>query len=167
MTLRSVTGTAIAAAVLATSVTPAMAQGFPGGFPGGGYGHDDYGRRHHDRGISAGDVIVGVAVIGVLAAIASAASKSNTRNRDYNDRYRGNINSENEAADACSSRIEQRYGARADVNDVYRTRDGYEVRGTVRTRDYRNSDTQRFTCQIRYGDVSDVRIDDSNAYHGY
>ena len=172
MTLRSVTGTAIAAAVLATSVTPAMAQSFPGG----GYGNPGWGnnwngnRRHRNRGVSAGDVIAGVAVIGVLAAIASAASKSNTRNRGYDDRYRGNINSEDQAADACAAGAEQRFGNGVRVtgiDQVNRTRDGYDVRGTIETRDYRNSDTQRFTCQIRYGGVSDVRIDDGYAYRGY
>jgi hypothetical protein len=176
MTLRSVTGAAIAAAVLATSVTPAMAQSFPGGFPGGGYGNPGRGnswngqRHHRNRGVSAGDVIAGVAVIGILAAIASAASKSKTRNGDYNDRYRGNINSEDQAADACAAGAEQRFGNGARVtgiDQVNRTRDGYEVRGTIETRDYRNSDTQRFTCQIRYGDISDVRIDDGYAYRGY
>lgn len=178
MTLRSVTATAIAGAMLATSVTPAMAQGIPGPFPGGGYGQAGWGnqwgghRRHRDRGISAGDVIAGVAVIGVLAAIASAASKSNNRTRDrgYDDGYRGNINTEDQAADACAARVEQRLGNEARVNSVdqvSRTRDGYEVRGTVETRDYRNRDTQRFTCSVRYGEVEDVRIDNGYAYRGY
>ena len=173
--VRSVTALA-ATAMLATSVTPAMAQGFPGGFPGGGYGNsgrgwNDGGRRHHrDRGISAGDVIAGVAIIGVLAAIAGAASKSS--NRNSNDRYRGNINSEDQAADACASRVEQRYGNSArvrNIEDVQRTRDGYEVRGTVETNDRSDRDdrgTQRFTCSIRYGQVEDVRIDNGYAYQG-
>ena len=111
--------------MLATSVTPALAQGYPGG----GFGDRGYG-RHHDRGIDAGTVIAGVAVIGVLAAIASAASNSSrSRNRGYNDRYRGNVKSEDQAVDACASRIEQRYGNGArisNVDNVYRTRDGYE-----------------------------------------
>lgn len=170
--VRSVTAL-VATAMLATSVTPAMAQGVYGGFGYGnqGYGNRGYdrGRRHHNRGVSAGDVIAGVAIIGVIAAIAGAASKSNNRNGD--DRYRGNINSEDQAADACASRVEQRYGNSArvrNIEDVQRTRDGYEVRGTVETdnRDDRNAQ-QRFTCSVRYGQVEDVRIDSGYAYRGY
>lgn len=169
MTLRSVTATAIAGAMLATSVTPAMAQGIPGG----GYGQIGWGnqwgghRRHRDRGISAGDVVAGIAVIGVLAAIASAASKKNNRG------YEG-INNENDAANACASRAEQRYGqgARANIDDVYRTRDGYDVRGTLdldrNWNDRSNRYGERFTCSVRYGRVEDVRIGDGYAYNnGY
>jgi hypothetical protein len=173
MTLRSVTATAIAGAMLATSVTPAMAQSFPGG----GYGNQGWGnrgwsngwdrdRRHHDRGISAGEVVAGIAIIGVIAAIASAASKNNNRNV-------GNINNENDAANACASRAEQRYGngARANVDDVYRTRDGYDVRGTLdaqRGWNDRNGYGERFTCSVRYGRVEDVRIGDDSAFNnGY
>ena len=159
--MRSVTAL-VATTMLATSVTPAMAQGFPGG-----YGYHDYDRgRHHNRGVSAGDVIAGVAIIGSIAAIAGAASKSNNRNRGYN----GNINSENQAADACASRLEQRYGNSARVrgiDDVQRTNEGYYVRGTVETNDRYNQGTQRFTCSIRYGQVDDVRIDSGYAYRGY
>jgi hypothetical protein len=168
--VRSVTAI-VATAVLATSVTPAMAQGVYGGFGYGnqGFGNRGYdrGRRHH-RGIDAGDVIAGVAIIGVLAAIAGAASKSNHRNGD--DRYRGNINSEDQAADACASRVEQRYGNSARVrgiDDVQRTRDGYEVRGTIETNDRDDRNTQRFTCSIRYGQVEDVQVDSGFAYRGY
>ena len=163
--MRSVTAL-VATTMLATSVTPAMAQGFPGGggygFPGGDRGYG----RHHDRGISAGDVIAGVAIIGVIAAIASAASGSKNRNGGY----RGNINSEDQAADACASRVEQRYGNSArvrNIDDVRQTRDGYDVRGTVDINDRNDRGTQRFTCSIRYGQVEDVRIDGSYAYQGY
>jgi hypothetical protein len=174
--VRSVTAL-VATTMLATSVTPAMAQGFPGGFPGGGYGnsgrgwHDGYRRHHRNRGVSAGDVIAGVAIIGVIAAIASAASSSKNRNGGvYNDRDRGNINSEDQAADACAIRVEQYYGNNArvrSVDDVQRVRDGYSVRGTVDMNDRNNRDAQRFTCSIRYGQVEDVRIDDGLAYRGY
>ena len=161
--VRSVTAL-VATAMLATSVTPAMAQGFPGGGYGNPYGNR-YG-RHHNRGVSAGDVIAGVAIIGVLAAIVGAASKSNNRNRGYE----GNINSEDQAADACASRVEQRYGNSVRVrgiDNVQRTRDGYEVRGTIETNDRDDRGTQRFTCSIRYGQVEDVRIDSGYAYQGY
>jgi hypothetical protein len=164
--VRSVTAL-VATAMLATSVTPAMAQGVYGGFGYGNHGYDR-GRRHHDRGISAGDVIAGVAIIGVIAAIAGAASKSNNRSRDRGSE--GNINSEDQAADACASRVEQYYGNNArvrSVDDVQRTRDGYSVRGTVNMNDRNDRNTQRFTCSIRYGQVEDVRADDGLAYRGY
>jgi hypothetical protein len=169
--VRSVTAL-VATTMLATSVTPAMAQGVYGGFGygnqgyGQGYGNRGYDRgRRHNRGVSAGDVIAGVAIIGVLAAIAGAASKSSNRNRGYG----GSINSEDQAADACASRVEQRYGNSArvrNIEDVQRTRDGYEVRGTVETNDRDDRGNQRFTCSIRYGQVEDVRIDSGYAYQG-
>ncbi|MFM9976464.1 MAG: hypothetical protein ACKVOP_00255 [Sphingomonadaceae bacterium] len=166
--LRSVMGSAAAAALLATSVTPAMAQGYPGYGYGKGWNHGGKRYRHHhrERGIDAGDVIAGVAIIGVIAAIAAAASKT----KRNNDGYRGNINDENSAADACAIRAEQRFGqgTRAQVYDVVRTRDGYDVRGTLETNDRdRDRSDQRFTCSVRYGQVEDLRIDSGYAYQGY
>ncbi len=165
--VRSVIMGGLATAMLATSVTPAMAQSYSSYGYNNGYGDRGYNRhRRHNRGVSAGDVIAGVAIIGVLAAIAGAASKSSNRN----DGYRGNINSEDRAADACATRFEQRYGNSArvrNIDDVQRTRDGYEVRGTVETNDRDDRDTQRFSCTVRYGQVEDVRIESSYAYRGY
>ncbi len=167
-TVRSVTAAALAATMLATSVTPAMAQGFPGGYPGGGYGnrgYDGYGRHHrrHNK-IGAGDVIAGVAILGVLAAIASSGSK---RNRGYDDAYRGGINTENAAADACAAEVERAGGRQrvSGIDTVTRTRDGYSVRGTIDTGEggygYGRNDRQRFSCDVRYGAVESVRIDDN------
>jgi hypothetical protein len=164
--VRSVTAAALAAAMLATSVTPAMAQGYPGGYPGGGYGNGwgrgDGGYRQHRRhnGVSAGDVIAGVAILGVIAAIASSGSK---RNRGNNDGYRGGINDENQAADACAAAAERRGGQVTGVDNVYRTRDGYSVRGTLSSRGgYDRYGQQRFACEVRYGAVESVRIDGDN-----
>ncbi len=55
------------AAALAMTATPAMARHY-----------------HRDRGIDGGDVLAGILIIGGIAAIASAASKSN-RNREARD----------------------------------------------------------------------------------
>ena len=172
--VRSVTAL-VATTMLATSVTPALAQSYPGG-----YGNYNRGDRHHNRGVSAGDVIAGVAVVGIIAAIASAASKSSSRDRNYNNGYRGSINTENAAADACAVRVEQQFGNGARVSaidQVYRTRDGYQVTGSIDQRNYRNDrddrygrnydNGQRFTCSVRYGQVDDVRIDGGSAYRGY
>lgn len=164
--VRSVTASAIATAMLATAATPAMARDYSGygygyGYGNGyGYNHDRY--RHRNRGVSAGDVIAGVAVVGIIAAIASAASNKNRRN--------GGISSEDRAIDACSASVEQQFGggARVDgIDQVYRIRDGYEVRGSVDSRQYRGSDTQQFTCSVRYGAVADVRFDQGYSGRGY
>ena len=157
--MRSVTAL-VATTMLATAVTPAMADGYRGGYGNRGWG--DY--RHRDRGVSGGDILAGAAVIGIIAAIAIAASKSKNNNS-------GDINSESRAADACSSRVEQQFGNGArvrNIDDVYRTRDGYDVRGTIETRDWRdnNDNARRFTCAVRYGRIADVRIDNGYAYNG-
>ncbi len=75
------------AAALSMLATPALARdrGWGGGW-GGGYG------RHHNDGVSAGDVLAGVLIIGGIAAIASAASKNKQRTQapEYRDpEYRG------------------------------------------------------------------------------
>jgi hypothetical protein len=76
------------------TATPALAQNWGGGWGGGGWGH----REHHD---DTGWIVGGIIGIGMIAAIASAASKSKRDNqarypeRDYrgdeyrNDSYRG------------------------------------------------------------------------------
>ncbi len=65
------------AAALSMVATPAMAQGWGGGY-GGGWGH----REHHDD--TGAWVVGGIIGIGMIAAIASAASKSK---RDREARY--------------------------------------------------------------------------------
>ena len=180
MKLRSVTAGAIATAMLATSVTPAMAQGYPGGYPGGGYGHPGYGggygrpdyrRRNHD---DTGAIIAGVIGVGILAAIIASASSSKNRQQSggyANNGYTGNIRTDDAAADACANAAEQQLGGAARVSAVTavdRVSDGFNVRGTV---DYGRGNTSRydswgnngsydqrsFSCSVRYGDVQ--RID--------
>jgi hypothetical protein len=180
MKLRSVTAGAIATAMLATSVTPAMAQGYPGGgFSGGyggGYGRPTYGypgghggyRRHRDHD-NTGAVVAGVIGVGILAAIIASASssKNRTNNGGYaTNGYTGNIRTDDAAADACASAAEQQLGGSARVSGidtVNRVSDGYNVRGTV---DYGRSngndryrggyDQRSFSCSVRYGSVSRV-----------
>lgn len=73
---------AIAGAGMATALLPLAteAQARPGW--GGG--------RHWrgDRGIDGGDVLAGLLILGGIAAIASAASKSNERNANRDQNYR-------------------------------------------------------------------------------
>jgi hypothetical protein len=167
--VRSVTAAALAATMLATSAAPAMAQGYPGGgygtsWGGGGYGDGRrYGHRRHHNRISAGDVIAGVAILGVIAAIASSGSKKRRGDDRYGERDRVGIQTENAAADACASAAEQRGGQVTGVDNVIRTQDGYSVRGTVSSgRGNDQYGQQRFTCEVRYGAVESVRIDGQN-----
>jgi hypothetical protein len=175
MKLRSVTAGALATAMLATSVTPAMAQGFPGGgYPGGygGYGRPSYGypggyRRHRDHD-NTGAVVAGVIGVGILAAIIASASSSKNRstNGSYaNNGYTGTIRTDDAAADACASAAEQQLGGSARVSGidtVNRVSDGFNVRGRVdygRTSNdrYGNYNDQRsFSCSVRYGSVARV-----------
>lgn len=167
-TVRSVTAAAVAAAMVATSVTPAVADGYRGGGYGGyggGYGgYGDYGHRRHRDRIGAGEVIAGVAILGVIAAIAASGSK----NRRATDGYRGGIQDENAAADACAAATERRGAQVTGIDNVYRTADGYSVRGTVSTGGgYDRYNQTRFTCEVRYGAVDSVRIDGGSAWRGY
>jgi len=168
--VRSVTEAALATAMLATSITPAMAQGFPGGGfrNNGGFGQQ-FRHRQNNR-IGAGEVIAGVAILGVIAAIASSGSRS--RNQGYDNDYRGSIGTEDAAADACAVAAEQRFGRDARVtgiDTVDRLRDGYSVRGTIETGngryDRNRSSQQRFTCAVRFGAVE--RLDIDGGYRGY
>ena len=135
---KALVGTIAAGAMAGASVSPAFAEGR-------GRGHD---------GISAGDVIAGALVIGGIAAIATAASRSD---RDYReDGYRydragyGNdggyygerdcyaYGNPRQAAEQCvyaAERGASRYSyGRADVTDIRQVRDtrnGYEVRGRI------------------------------------
>ena len=172
MKLRSVTAGVLATAMIATSVTPAMAQGYPGGY--GGYGRPSYGggygggyRRH--RGDDTGAIVAGVIGVGILAAIIASASSSKSRptNGGYaNNTYTGAVRTDDAAADACANAAEQQVGGGARVSSVDavdRVSDGFNVRGVIDysrggdTR-YGNSRDQRsFSCSVRYGDVQ--RID--------
>ncbi len=172
MKLRSVTAGALATAMLATSATPAMAQGYPGGY--GGYGRPTYGypgypggyRRHRDHD-NTGAVVAGVIGVGILAAIIASASsnKNRTTSGSYASNGYGSIRTDDAAADACASAAEQQLGGSARVSGidtVNRVADGYNVRGTV---DYGRSSNDRygngydqrsFSCSVRYGSVSRV-----------
>jgi hypothetical protein len=64
---KALVGTVAAGAMVVGSATPALAQS-----------------RDRDNGIDAGDIIAGALIIGGIAAVATAASRSN---RGYNDGY--------------------------------------------------------------------------------
>jgi len=82
---RTLAGSAVIAALLATSATPALARpGWGGnGWGGGGWG----GGRHHDRhrGGGGNGLLAGVLILGGVAAIASAASASSRDRQQQRD----------------------------------------------------------------------------------
>lgn len=140
-------------------------------------------RDRYDRdGISAGEVIAGAVVLGGLAAILSA---DNDRNR-YDDRYRGRYDNDprygygydynrygnsRSAVSQCVSAVERgsrRYGNTdvTQVTSIDRKRDGYKVKGRVVVRDGYGGrwgrggyyDEGKFSCDIRYGRVQDIKF---------
>ncbi|MEZ5683425.1 MAG: hypothetical protein R3E03_04260 [Novosphingobium sp.] len=137
---KALVGTIAAGALVASSASPAFAEG----------------RDHRGRdGISAGDVIAGALIIGGIAAVASAASKNDRYDRDYRydragygwnggydrgDRYDRGYGYDNprQAVEQCvnaAERMAARYSyGRADVTDIRSVRDtryGFEVRGRI------------------------------------
>ena len=165
---KALVGTVAAGVVAMASAAPAMAR--------------DYDR--HD-GISTGDVVAGALVLGGIAAVASAASHDNYRVADY--RYRGydRFGDPRSAVEQCvyaAERSANRYSYSGnakvtDIRDIDRKATGYKVEGriAVNTRNpywnrgwnndwrgwnnrYRGYDAGKFTCQVRYGRVVDLRF---------
>lgn len=155
---------ALAMAALATTALPVAAEAHGGGWNRGGWGGRGW---HRDRGgIDGGDVLAGILIIGGIAAIATAASKAEKRNRelpeddgyryrpeqdrrddrtedwrDQNDRGSGSsARGLNDAVEACAAEAE-RSGEIEEVYDATRNGDGYRVSGT-----FRNGD--RFSCDV-------------------
>lgn len=143
-------------------------------------------RDRHDRdGISAGEIIAGAVVLGGLAAILSSDNDRYDRYNRYDDRYRGRYDdprygygydyrrygNSRSAVSQCVNAVERssrRYG-RTDVTqvtDIDRKRDGYRVKGRVVVNDgWRGRwgrggsyDKGKFTCDIRYGRIQDIRF---------
>jgi hypothetical protein len=145
-----------------------------------------YYRRHYDRGIDAGDFITGVAVIGGIAAIASALDRDSNR-YGYNYRYRYRDGYRN-AVNSCAYQAE-RYGrGRVRILDVDQTGgDRFRVRGVLEAGGYYDHydrydrydrfdrydrygggiryDGERFTC-VAYGNgrIRDFRLNDGYGY---
>ena len=129
--------------------------------------------RYRDRGIDAGDIITGVAILGGVAAITSALSRDGSR-YGYGSRYRYR-DSYRDAVNACGYEAE-RYGrGRVSVTDVDRRGSGYRVRGVIdqdRYDSYNRYDRYErfdrydrydarvaFTCHTdRYGRVRDFDV---------
>lgn len=146
---------AAAAATFSVMATPVAATDFPvstqrsayaqSGYDAGQDKAERYRSRHrYHRGryrdrVDAGDVIAGIAIIGGIAAIASAIDSKNRRDRGeerrYDDRrydaprqYRSG--SLDQAVNACTREVER--DMRVDqIDNVSRVGDGWEVRGRL------------------------------------
>ena len=150
----SLTAVPAAAAELPTARhAPIAATGHYGPYYGGGWG----GRYRHRRGSGAGDVLAGVLILGTIAAVASAASKSAQQRRGYPDRTpypdrRGDYRPQGPqglegAADLCMREVERNARAR-EVTRVERSASGWLVTGAM-------ADGAAFSCSIG----ADGRID--------
>ena len=143
-----------------------------------GHALDAEGWRHrrYRRGPSAGDVIAGVAIIGTIAAIASASRQRDYRDRDYRDRdyryrdypyrngdyredYRRDMRGDYDdargmerAVDMCIAQAERGRDRVEDIEESRRDRDGWYVSGRMR-------DGQGFSCRIdNDGRIRDVDL---------
>jgi hypothetical protein len=129
-----------------------------------------------DRGIDPEDPAFGAAVTGAMTAMTGAISRAvhDVRNSGAFplDRGRPAIADEETAVNACAVAAQDEARGFAniavveDIVDVDRTGDGWDVEGTVETRQgYRDSRREewRFSCSVRAGVVADVYIEDAVA----
>ena len=112
------TGAAAAAALTVTAASPAQAQFFGG-------------NRYDRDGVDAGDIITGVAVLGGIAAIASAFGRDGSR-YGYGNQYR-HRNDYQHAVNACAYEAESfGQGGRVSIVDIDRRgANSYRVRGVI------------------------------------
>lgn len=131
---------------------------------------DGWRRRHHRRGVDAGDVIAGVVVLGAIAAIASSASSSRDRDRRREDvRYRepaprqaswgsGGID---RAVDMCVNQVERGRDRVDSVDNASRDARGWNVSGSLSNGEY-------FNCRIdNEGRIRSIDLGDNfSSYDG-
>ncbi|MEK6637512.1 MAG: hypothetical protein AABY88_05445 [Pseudomonadota bacterium] len=170
ITMRKMIATGLTAALVATSVTPAFAGGRGYGYNYGYGGKYKHGRYYRHNRLDTGDVIGILAVVGLVAAIATSG-KSKRREREagvYNDKgpyQRGAINSENDAVDACALAAEDRAGKMSSVREVTKVAvidDGWDIGGTIEVRnDWRDKviEPRGFNCVVRDGTVKAVFVE--------
>jgi hypothetical protein len=166
--LKFFAGSAVALALVATSISPAFARG---GW-GGGWRH----HRHHDR-IDAGDVITGIFIIGAIAAISGGSKKSRSERASRSERDsrrddsddpraedRSKISSEDDAVQACATAAEDRAGPASSVRRIDTVRsegDGWTVAGVIERRDSwrdRSAQERSFSCTVQFGRVESINI---------
>jgi hypothetical protein len=97
--------------------------------------------RHHDNQVDIGDVVAGAAVVGGIAAIASAITRAK---RERQDRAVGD----------CAGEAEQRGDGRiADIVSVNKRKGYYTVEGIVE----RDGGSESFLCTVRNGRIYSFR----------
>ncbi len=146
--------TSMTAAPLAAAELPRRAGDVPMAYDSRAEDAFGYRRYRHSRNhISTGDVIAGVAVIGVLAAIAGSVSQNDDRERSRpepyrepyrqsQDRARGwNGNGIDSAVDMCVSQVERGRDRVGSVDNAARDSSGWNVSGSLENGEY-------FNCQI-------------------
>lgn len=113
---KAVTGAAAAALITVTFASPAQA-------------------NHRDNdGIDLGDIVTGVAIIGGIAAIATAMGNDGDR-YGYDSRYRYR-DGYSAAVNACGYEAERYGGGSVRITEVDRRGSGYRVRGVVENAGY-------------------------------
>lgn len=144
---------AAAAALITISAAPAEARHY-----------GDYDRGH---GIDTSDIITGVAILGGIAAIASALDRDGDR-YGYNSRYRYR-DGYTAAVNSCGYEAE-RYarGGRVNVTEVDRRSSGYRVRGWIDSGYAYGSEYGRYDRRYddRYDRRYDRRYDDRYSSYG-
>jgi hypothetical protein len=131
-----ITGAAAAALISVGVAAPAEAR------------HRD---RYRDRGVDAGDIITGIAVLGGIAAVTSALGRDYGRyGHGYGNRYRGGYTA---AVNSCAYEAERIGRGRVQITDVDRTgNDRYRVRGVVESGyDRGGYDRGGYGYENRYG----------------
>lgn len=152
--LVSLAVTAMTAAPLAAAELPVPVAVGPAGYER--VSEDAYGYRRHRYNrnrVDAGDVIAGVAIIGVLAAIAGAASNSSNNRRARQETYREpyrepsrqtrgwNANGIETAVDMCVNQLERGNDRVESVDEAARESSGWNVSGTL-------NNGESFSCRI-------------------
>ena len=98
--------------------------------------------RHHDD-IDAGDVVAGVAIVGGIAALASAIKRGNREKQDA-------------AVDVCAEEAEYRgRGDLSEITHVSKRRGYYTVEGLLEAEP---GATTVFTCTVRNGRIYSLRL---------
>jgi hypothetical protein len=102
--------------------------------------------RHHRHGggVDAGDVVAGVAIVGGIAAIASAIGEKKRAKQD-------------DAVDTCAQEAEYRSrGELSEVTHVSKRKGYYTVEGLL---DADSIDPTSFSCTVRNGRIYSMRLD--------
>ena len=150
-------GAAAAAFMTVSLAGPAQAQDWDRSYR-------DYGR--YNRGISASDIITGVAVLGGIAAITSALGRDGRYGSRYRDDYRNAVNS-------CAYEAERAGRGRVSITDIDRRSNySYRVRGTIDAGsgygyDNRGYDNRYGRYDDRYGRYDDRYGRYDNRYDRY